>query len=428
MGVKRSNIECKNWKIYANFFVGFVLIWAAGFSCAVTNPNDVAAINSLYAALGSPVLPGWVASAGDPCGESWQGVQCNASDIIAIILNGANLGGELGENLGAFSSIRVIDLSNNHIGGSIPSILPVTMQNFFLSDNQFSGSIPSSLATLTLLTDMSLNNNLLSGEIPDAFQSLTGLINLDLSSNNLSGELPPSLENLSQLTTLHLQNNQLSGTLDVLQDLPLRDLNIENNLFSGPIPEKMLQIPNFRKDGNPFNSTVAPSRPPTSSVTPPPAPPFFGPRPVSGSSPVSRTPPSQHTPGKQADGPTALEDSNSGKKKSSTTKKIVWISIAGVLLFVILALVFLLFMPRCIKRRGEVDRIFKRHQVGAFRGNNREEARDNGTLALPTNQMEKDASVKPKEDHRSEMRRMGAIPQAQNEQERNKQRDRKSVV
>lgn len=40
MGVKRSNIECKNWKIYANFFVGFVLIWAAGFSCAVTNPND----------------------------------------------------------------------------------------------------------------------------------------------------------------------------------------------------------------------------------------------------------------------------------------------------------------------------------------------------------------------------------------------------
>lgn len=144
-----------------------------------------------------------------------------------------------------------------------------------------------------------------------------------------------------------------------------------------------------RKDGNPFNSTVAPSRPPTSSATPPPAPPFFGPRPVSGSSPVSRTPPSQHSPGKQADGPTALEDSNSGKKKSSTTKKIVWISIAGVLLFVILALVFLLFMPRCIKRRGEVDRIFKRHQVGAFRGNNREEARDNGTLALPTNQMEK---------------------------------------
>jgi len=42
---------------------------------------SVAAINRLYAALGNPVLPGWVASAGDPCGEAWQGVQCNDSLI-----------------------------------------------------------------------------------------------------------------------------------------------------------------------------------------------------------------------------------------------------------------------------------------------------------------------------------------------------------
>lgn len=55
--------------------------------CCIGLLELVAAINSLYAALGSPVLPGWVASAGDPCGESWQGVQCNASDIIAMYGN-----------------------------------------------------------------------------------------------------------------------------------------------------------------------------------------------------------------------------------------------------------------------------------------------------------------------------------------------------
>lgn len=27
--------------------------------------------------MGNPVLSGWVSSAGDPCGEAWQGVQCN---------------------------------------------------------------------------------------------------------------------------------------------------------------------------------------------------------------------------------------------------------------------------------------------------------------------------------------------------------------
>lgn len=45
---------------------------------------SVAAINRLYAALGSPALPGWVSSAGDPCGEAWQGVQCNGSLIQAM--------------------------------------------------------------------------------------------------------------------------------------------------------------------------------------------------------------------------------------------------------------------------------------------------------------------------------------------------------
>uniref|UniRef100_A0A2P2K7H8 Uncharacterized protein MANES_13G150000 n=1 Tax=Rhizophora mucronata TaxID=61149 RepID=A0A2P2K7H8_RHIMU len=225
MGAKRSNGECcLNLEICIQVLVGLLLICAARTSLGVTNPTDVAAINSLYASLGYPTLPGWVASGGDPCSDNWQGVQCNASDVLSIVLNGANLGGELGDNLAMFTSIRAIDLSNNHIGGNIPSNLPVTMQNFFLSANNFSGSIPHSLSSLTVLTAMSLNNNYLSGEIPDAFQSLTGLVNMDLSSNNLSGQLPVSLKNLISLTTLHLQDNQLSGTLDVLQDLQLKDL------------------------------------------------------------------------------------------------------------------------------------------------------------------------------------------------------------
>ncbi|CAO2842688.1 unnamed protein product [Amaranthus hypochondriacus] len=72
--------------------------------------------------------------------------------------------------------------------------------------------------------------------------------------------------NLSSLTTLHLQSNELSGLLDVIQDLPLTELNIENNQFSGPIPARLLTIPNFRSTGNPFNTSVLPS-PPSASPT-----------------------------------------------------------------------------------------------------------------------------------------------------------------
>ncbi|KAJ9566103.1 hypothetical protein OSB04_002069 [Centaurea solstitialis] len=199
-----------------------MFIFTAQICFGDTDHRDILAINSLYAALGYPPLPGWLVSGGDPCAEGWQGVQCVNSNITGIILNGANLGGELGENLGAFVSIIQIDLSNNRIGGPIPSNLPLTIKILTLSGNLLTGSIPDSISNLGQMTD------------------------LDFSANNLSGPLPPSMANLASLTTLHLQDNHLTGLLDVLQDLPLIALDVENNLFSGPIPSKLLVIPNFR--------------------------------------------------------------------------------------------------------------------------------------------------------------------------------------
>ena len=40
MGVKRSSRACNDWKICAEVFVGFILIWAATNSFAATNPVD----------------------------------------------------------------------------------------------------------------------------------------------------------------------------------------------------------------------------------------------------------------------------------------------------------------------------------------------------------------------------------------------------
>jgi hypothetical protein len=53
----------------------------------VYSVEPVAAINNLYVALGNPVLPGWVAAGGDPCGEAWQGVVCNNTEIIRMYGN-----------------------------------------------------------------------------------------------------------------------------------------------------------------------------------------------------------------------------------------------------------------------------------------------------------------------------------------------------
>ncbi|KAG2278889.1 hypothetical protein Bca4012_040819 [Brassica carinata] len=351
---KRSITQFGCSKLHCLPLLLSLLIWTPYISFAATNPDDVVAINGLYAALGAPTLPGWTASGGDPCGEAWQGVICNVSDVISITVNAANLEGELGDNLSKFTSIRGIDFSNNRIGGYIPTNLPVTLQHFFLSANQFTGSIPESLGTLSSLSDMSLNDNQLSGELPDVFQNLVGLINLDISANNLSGTLPPSMESLSALTTLHVQNNQISGTLDVLQVLPLQDLNIENNLFSGPIPEKLLSIPRFLKEGNQFNSTtLAPSLSPSTSPT----------RPIFGVPPPP--PPPERNRGKHDGGPPSPQE----QKSTSQTTRIVLIAIAGVVLFIILVLALLLLLPKCLRRRRRRERVLKPHQVGADRVN-----------------------------------------------------------
>ncbi|GJX73339.1 STRUBBELIG-receptor family 3-like protein, partial [Tanacetum coccineum] len=361
--------------------VGLMLILTGQICFGDTDERDILAINSLYAALGYPPLPGWLVAGGDPCAEGWQGVLCVNSNITGIILNGANLGGELGENLGAFASIIQIDLGNNHIGGTIPSNLPVTIKILTLSGNQLTGTIPDSLSLLGQMTDLNLNNNHLTGVIPDSFQQLTPLTTMDLSANNLSGTLPPSMARLSSMTTLHLQDNHLTGFLDVLQDLPLIALSA----------------------GNPFNTTIIPS-PPLSS--PPP-------------SSIGALPP-DIGPGIQVFGHSPPEPPHSsGKMKSLLTNKLVWVGIGGFLILIVLAASGLCFCMSKRRKEKSTGKVSKNGKAKNFVLNVSTpiEHRENGTknkdmLAGSSTKSEKIEMIskksKNKEDHVIDMTKVNA--------------------
>uniref|UniRef100_A0A803N1L5 Protein kinase domain-containing protein n=1 Tax=Chenopodium quinoa TaxID=63459 RepID=A0A803N1L5_CHEQI len=430
MGWKIRMKNCPGVKIWVEVCFVFVFVFLLHFANGSTNPTDVAAINSLYAALGSPNLPGWVAAAGDPCGDAWQGVQCDASNINSISLVGADLGGELGDSIGLFTSIKSIDLSNNHIGGSVPSSLPASLVTFLLSSNNLTGKIPSTISALPALATLKLNANHLTGELPDGFQSPSALTSIDLGQNSLSGELPPSMENLSSLVSLHLQDNQLSGTLDVLQDLPLQDL----------------------RDGNLFNTSVSPASSPTASpVTPSPffpgaptqAPPRSGTTsPSSGttssnsstspgsgiiSSNPSSTSGSGQRPGTRTAPSSTHEDPNTEKKtQASKTKRIVGISIASVIGFIIMVLALLLCLPWCFSRSKDYFRTTKRHEIRPYMGP-RDYPHNNPPSRLPYNQPEKanseimwsapkDAVVEIKDGPRAEVRTTAAIAKQRSEE------------
>uniref|UniRef100_A0A0D9X0E3 Protein kinase domain-containing protein n=1 Tax=Leersia perrieri TaxID=77586 RepID=A0A0D9X0E3_9ORYZ len=308
-------------------------------SQSYTYEQDVFAINGLYTALGSPSVPGWITNGGDPCTEGWQGVECVASNITSITLNGANLGGQLGNTLGNFTSLITLDLSSNNIGGTIPDNLPITLQRFFLSGNQLSGGIPNTLSTLTLLTGLSLNNNHLDGEIPDAFSTLTGLANLHIQNNQIIGTLNASCYFINE--NLFLLYSCLAFCGDWF------NRNIENNLFSGPIPVKVSNIPNFKKDGNPFNTSIVPSALPPAAPTPLP----------------SVSPPIGHVPTKEPSNSSNAPEGNTPSRKNTVSAvKFVGYILVGVVSAVVIVLMVMFCLSK-YKERKSRDDVYTKNQL-----------------------------------------------------------------
>ncbi|KAK1317214.1 Protein STRUBBELIG-RECEPTOR FAMILY 5 [Acorus calamus] len=172
----------------------------------------------MYSSLNSPPqLSGWTANGGDPCGQSWKGITCSGSSVTEINLAG----------------------------------------------NEFTGGVPYSISQMTDLKYLNLGHNHLTGQLTDMFGQLPRLSVLDLSFNTLTGNLPQSLGSLSSIGTLYLQNNQFTGPIDVLASLPLEDLNVADNQFSGWVPDELKNIDKLRTEGNAWSSGPAPPPPNT---------------------------------------------------------------------------------------------------------------------------------------------------------------------
>ncbi|KAM3315780.1 hypothetical protein ACQJBY_034111 [Aegilops geniculata] len=243
-------------------------VWAHNqiLVAATTDATDLTALNTLFTSLNSPgQLKGWQVNGGDPCGESWQGITCSGSSVTAIKLPSMGLSGNLGYNMNTMSSLVEIDMSQNSLGGgqAIQYNLPTAkLERLNLAGNQFGGNLPYSIFSMNNLKYLNLNHNQLQGKMTDVFSNLGSLTTVDLSFNSLTGDLPEGLSSLSSVKTLYLQNNQLTGSINVLADLPLSDLNVANNRFTGWIPSQLKKINSLQTDGNSWTSGPAPPPPP----------------------------------------------------------------------------------------------------------------------------------------------------------------------
>ncbi|PRQ44224.1 putative non-specific serine/threonine protein kinase [Rosa chinensis] len=229
-------------------FVAAVLV--ASTAESFTDPNDLIALQDLYKTLNQPPqLTGWRLDGGDPCLE-WIGVSCIYNGVVYLNLRGLNLTGYISPKIRYLYNLQLFDISSNTIGGEIPHVLPPNATDINMAYNYLSHNIPPSLHGMKSLRHLNLSHNLLSGPIGNVFTGLQNLREMDLSYNNFTGDLPSSFESLTNLTGLYLQNNRFTGSVSYLAELPLIDLNIECNYFSGIIPRHFQSIPNLWIGGN----------------------------------------------------------------------------------------------------------------------------------------------------------------------------------
>ncbi|KAM1053125.1 hypothetical protein FF1_000636 [Malus domestica] len=151
-------------------------------------------------------------------------------------------------NINSSKSLSSIDLSFNRLSTSSiflwMSNYSTSIVHLDLSSNHLTGSIPDVFGNLSSLADVDLYDNQLEGAEPHSFSTLCSLQSLDLSGNNLSGQfsrfvqiLPTCAQN--SLESLWLYGNQLSGRIpeSIGQMSKLENLGLGMNALEGLISE-----------------------------------------------------------------------------------------------------------------------------------------------------------------------------------------------
>ncbi len=160
------------------------------------------------------------------------------SQVKGINVHGALLESLKPEDLVGLVSLENLNLSLNRLK-SFPAGLEtlVHLKRLDLSRNHLSGSLPPSLGKLENLEWLYLFENELSGPLPASLGNLKNLIGLYLGSNQFIGPLPPDLDRLGKLRWLDLYNNHFSGSLpSSWGKLNLEGLYLNHNRLSGTVP------------------------------------------------------------------------------------------------------------------------------------------------------------------------------------------------
>jgi hypothetical protein len=171
----------------------------------------------------------------------------NAHLLLNLYLYSNGFSGtfSLGNNIANLGNIELFD---NFFRGNL-----TYLQDFYqiaylgLSDNMFTNTLPFSNWTILEVYDTS--RNYFSGIFPSLYSNLSHLVEFNVGGNFLTGSLPASSTLFGNvMTEFNISFNLFSGTIPVIgpskrfetfgpSDTELTTLMLNNNLFTGPLPD-----------------------------------------------------------------------------------------------------------------------------------------------------------------------------------------------
>ncbi|XP_027179698.1 probable leucine-rich repeat receptor-like protein kinase At5g63930 isoform X2 [Coffea eugenioides] len=181
------------------------------------------------------------------------------TSLYLLNLSQNSLASKIPDTVTKLGRLGVLDLHSNRLWGPLNLVFQMQSSGGLtyidLSDNSFSNDIEQAdMGTQQGIQYLNLSHNFLHGKVPTSVGKLQSLQTLDLSYNRFDSVLPESLANASILVSLELQNNLFTGRIPdgFLKLTKLKELNLSDNLLSGQIPigEPLINFPKSSYSGN----------------------------------------------------------------------------------------------------------------------------------------------------------------------------------